>query len=108
MHLQIKRPVNGEDRVTNLFGGKSSHVESPKEPIAGVLGQGSLAAGRWAEGPTAAYGAVKKASIGGFGRPLAEGLDVEAEAFRDVFGSADAREGVAAFLEKRKATFKGS
>ncbi|MBT8211654.1 MAG: enoyl-CoA delta isomerase 1 [Acidimicrobiia bacterium] len=64
-------------------------------------------AARWAEGPTAAYAAVKKASIGGYGLPLVEGLEVEAAAFRDVFGTADAREGVAAFLEKRSASFTG-
>ncbi|MUV39383.1 3-hydroxyacyl-CoA dehydrogenase [Lentibacillus sp. JNUCC-1] len=35
-----------------------------------------------------------------------EGADHEAEAFGRVFGSEDAKEGIAAFLEKRKASFK--
>jgi enoyl-CoA hydratase len=39
--------------------------------------------------------------------PLANGLAFERELFITAFGSADKREGVAAFLEKRTATFKG-
>ena len=39
--------------------------------------------------------------------PLASGLAFERELFITAFGSADKREGVAAFLEKRSATFKG-
>lgn len=35
------------------------------------------------------------------------GLQAETEAFGQVFGTADAREGVAAFLEKRPAAFRG-
>jgi enoyl-CoA hydratase len=48
-------------------------------------------------------------------RVLARGLDVplpianelEAQAFSALFGSHDQREGMKAFLEKRKATFEG-
>lgn len=65
-------------------------------------------AARWAQGPTRAYAAVKRASIGGYGLPIDDALAVEAEAFRDVFGTADAREGVSAFLEKRKPDFTGA
>jgi enoyl-CoA hydratase len=39
--------------------------------------------------------------------PLAAGLAYERELFITAFGSADKREGVAAFLEKRAARFKG-
>ncbi|MBT8198101.1 MAG: enoyl-CoA hydratase/isomerase family protein [Acidimicrobiia bacterium] len=92
------------DAAEALAIGLADKVTAPDELVEVAMKDAT----RWAKGPTAAYGAVKRASIGGFGRPLAEGLEVEAEAFRDVFGSADAREGVAAFLEKRKAAFKGN
>jgi enoyl-CoA hydratase/carnithine racemase len=35
-------------------------------------------------------------------------MDVEAQAFADCFWTEDAKEGVAAFIEKRKAEFKGA
>jgi enoyl-CoA hydratase/carnithine racemase len=60
-----------------------------------------------ANGPTLGIAAAKKALAGGWGRPLAEGLAVEAEAFNESFWTADAREGVSAFIEKRPAKFEG-
>lgn len=39
---------------------------------------------------------------------LADGLDYERERFLEAFGSDDGREGVAAFVEKRDPTFRGS
>ncbi|MFZ0492612.1 MAG: enoyl-CoA hydratase-related protein [Acidimicrobiia bacterium] len=58
---------------------------------------------RLASGPTVAYGAAKAALRAG----LAQGLDVEREEFAATFGSEDAREGVQAFIEKRRAVFQG-
>lgn len=63
---------------------------------------------RWARGPTVALGTSKRALIGGLGLPLREAMEVERRAFLDCFWSDDAREGVAAFIEKRTATFEGS
>ena len=61
----------------------------------------------YAEGPSYAVGQIKLAAVRGFGRPLAEGLEIEREALIRIFKSEDAREGVKAFVEKRKPEFKG-
>lgn len=47
------------------------------------------------------------AVVGGTDLPLAEGLALEAKLFASLFATADMREGTRAFLEKRKAVFKG-
>jgi enoyl-CoA hydratase / 3-hydroxyacyl-CoA dehydrogenase len=47
---------------------------------------------------------IKRVSAAG---DLDAGIEAEKDAFRDVFGSEDAREGIAAFLEKRRARFTG-
>ena len=65
------------------------------------------AAGEWATRPTRAVAAAKRALNTGFGNPVAEGLLIEKEAFNDSFKTEDAREGVAAFIAKRRADFKG-
>jgi enoyl-CoA hydratase/carnithine racemase len=57
--------------------------------------------------PTRAVAAAKKALNNGFGRPVDEGLLIEREAFDESFKTEDAREGVAAFIAKREAEFKG-
>ncbi len=59
-----------------------------------------------AAGPTAAIAAAKRALNTGFG-PVDAGLLVEREAFNQSFQSEDAREGVAAFIARRRAEFKG-
>ena len=51
---------------------------------------------------------AKRAINEGWGRPIEEGIAIEAEAFDTSFRSDDAKEGVTAFLEKRKPDFKGS
>jgi len=60
-----------------------------------------------AAGATVAIGAAKRAINGGVGRSLKKGLEMEAEGFLQCLATEDAREGLAAFLEKREAAFKG-
>lgn len=61
----------------------------------------------WAEAPTRAIAAAKKALNSGAGLPVDQGLLVEREAFNDSFKTEDAREGVSAFIAKRPPSFKG-
>ena len=65
------------------------------------------AAADYASGPSLALAAAKRAINEGWGNPIDEALAVEAEAFADCFNTDDAKEGVAAFLEKRQAEFTG-
>lgn len=65
-------------------------------------------AAAFAQGPTQAYAAVKRAVSRGFDQPLEEGLAIEAEQFARAFASSDAKVGVAAFLAKEKPDFSGS
>ena len=66
-------------------------------------------AGELASGAVVAMGLAKQAIDEGLDGSLARGLDVEAQAFVEVFGTEDARAGVASFLEHGpgKATFRG-
>jgi enoyl-CoA hydratase/carnithine racemase len=61
-----------------------------------------------AEGPTGALALLKRCVYGGFGRPLAEGLALEGEAVLELIRTADAREGLEAFLAKRPPRFTGT
>jgi enoyl-CoA hydratase len=63
---------------------------------------------RLATGPTRALGLLKRCVYQGYGRPLHEGLALEAEAVWELIGTADAREGLDAFLAKRPPRFTGS
>lgn len=60
-----------------------------------------------AAGPSVALGMAKRAINEGWGRPIEEALAAEDAAFNVAFASDDAKEGVSAFLEKRKARFTG-
>jgi len=62
---------------------------------------------RIAEGPTIAQGLIKRVLIFGSQVPIDEGLELEKHAFGFVFSTEDAREGILAFLSKKKPEFKG-
>lgn len=60
-----------------------------------------------ANGPTAAYKAVKDAIRGSFDNNLADQLSLEAKLQGDCGKTRDFKEGVMAFLEKREAKYEG-
>jgi 2-(1,2-epoxy-1,2-dihydrophenyl)acetyl-CoA isomerase len=60
-----------------------------------------------AQGPTKGYGLVKKALNASWGNSLDAQLDLERDLQREAGLSQDYREGVAAFLQKRKPEYKG-
>jgi len=62
---------------------------------------------RLADGPTRAYGNAKRLINASFESQMERQLQLEAEAFADCASGEDFREGVTAFVEKRRAAFRG-
>lgn len=62
---------------------------------------------RLAEGPTRAYGEIRRLFLSVEDQPLETQLELEAQALARCSGSVDAREGITAFAEKRKSVFTG-
>ncbi|HEY8473349.1 MAG TPA: enoyl-CoA hydratase-related protein [Natronosporangium sp.] len=58
-------------------------------------------------GPAQALRAAKQAIDGGLSVDLASGLALESQLFASLFATEDKREGMAAFVEKRKPSFTG-
>ena len=76
-------------------------------PAAELLDRTLERARAYASGPTFAIGRIKKAAVQGFGLRLDEGLALERKLLIELFKSEDAKEGVTAFVEKRKPSYKG-
>ncbi len=85
----------------------SAGVVDDVVPAGELLDRALERARAYATGPTYAIGQIKLATVQGHGMSLAEGLRLEREALIRVFRSEDAREGVTAFVEKRKPNYKG-
>ncbi|HEX9075286.1 MAG TPA: enoyl-CoA hydratase-related protein, partial [Anaerolineae bacterium] len=64
-------------------------------------------ADRIAQGASFAIGKIKQAVNQGVDMPLSAGLALEREVTAEVFRTQDAKEGIAAFIGKRKPSFTG-
>jgi 2-(1,2-epoxy-1,2-dihydrophenyl)acetyl-CoA isomerase len=76
-------------------------------PTAELEAETAALARRLANGPTRAYGHTKRLIYGSSENQMERQLQMEAEAFADCATGPDFREGVTAFVEKRKAAFRG-
>jgi enoyl-CoA hydratase/carnithine racemase len=81
--------------VNKLFPGES------------VLDEAKTYALKLANGPTKALAYIKRCVYEAMEQPLADGLRLEGKLIGELFYTDDAREGLTAFVEKRKAQFKG-
>lgn len=76
-------------------------------PVDRLLPEATALAATLAAGPTRALGAVKALLNESFEHSLEAQMELEARAIAAAAGTADGREGVRAFLEKRKPEFTG-
>jgi enoyl-CoA hydratase/carnithine racemase len=84
--------------------GLADKVLDPDEVVSTALEDAAM----YATGPTKAIAAAKAAMHAGWGKAAQEGLSGELSEFQSLFTTADAEEGVSAFLEKREPSFKGA
>jgi len=76
-------------------------------PCAELDAEAEALAARFAAGPTVALAHMRRLLRRSWGATLEEQLDAERAAMRACGGTADAREGVAAFVERRSPRFRG-
>ncbi len=76
-------------------------------PVDDLVKEALAAADKISEMPPIAVLAIKEAVNAAFETTLAEGLRFERRMFHAMFGTEDQKEGMEAFVEKRKAQFKG-
>ena len=72
-----------------------------------VLAEATEIARELASGPTEAYGGIKRLFLQAPNRSLESQLEDEAQTLATISRTADAQEGVKAFMEKRKPNFAG-
>ena len=77
-------------------------------PQADLMAEAQKLAARFAAGPTGAFGWVKRLLGESFSNPLETQMELETRGIAATASSADGREGVHAFVEKRKPSFTGA
>jgi enoyl-CoA hydratase/carnithine racemase len=124
IHLGVIPGAGGTQRLTHLVGpgrardlvytGRRVEAEEALRlglveqvvPPGDVLGRAIRDARGFAHGPRVALAAAKAAIRAALLTPGPDGLVREGELFRALFGTADQREGMRAFLEKRNPRFE--
>ena len=76
-------------------------------PDADLAAESEKLARSLAAGPTQAFGTVKRLLLASYSEGLESQMERESRAISDMARTEDAREGIQAFLEKRKAKFAG-
>ncbi|HTM62133.1 MAG TPA: enoyl-CoA hydratase-related protein [Burkholderiales bacterium] len=98
--------------ITNrVLSAKEAHewgIVTRVVPDAELLTEADSLARQLAAGATRAYGAAKRLLHHSFAESLETQMELEAQAIADAARTRDAREGIAAFIAKRKPDFRGS
>ena len=77
-------------------------------PVEAFKDRAEAIARQLASGPTKAFGEMRRLMTSVQDQPLETQLELEAQALARTAGTADAREGLTAFAERRKPAFKGA
>ena len=103
--LAMKMVLAGDfiDAPTALAAGLVAEVTDPAATIDRALELAATVAAK----PPLAVRLAKEAVLAAYEAPLEAGLAAERKAYFTLFATADMREGVAAFLEKRSPKFEG-
>jgi enoyl-CoA hydratase/carnithine racemase len=104
----VARDVAYTGRQVDAVEAKALHLVERVLPAEGVFEAAVRDARSFAQGPRAALAAAKEAIHAAVRTPGPAGLAREKELFIALFGSADQREGMRAFIEKRPPAFRGS
>lgn len=101
LDIALTNPVIDAARALELG------IVSRVVPDAALFDEGAKLAGELATGPTRALAATKRLLWSGLGRAVEACLPDEACTVAELSGTADAREGLAAVIERRTARFTG-
>ena len=113
---RLPRLIGANMAKEMIFTGKMVPASEAKEiglvnkvcPLANLMEEVMKTAKAIASKGKVSLRAAKQAVNTGLNADLATGLNIECDAFALCLASEDAKEGTSAFLEKRKAAFKGS
>jgi enoyl-CoA hydratase len=112
---RLTRLVGIESAKEIIFKGEMIKAEKAKRiglvskvfPLKQLQAEAEALASKLMQKPALALQAAKKAINKALSTSLKEGLQIEQDLFCMLFGTEDQKEGMAAFLEKRKPIFKG-
>jgi enoyl-CoA hydratase len=113
---RLPRLVGKNKAMEMILTGKSISAEEAHRvglvnrvvPVESLMNETRKVAAEIASKPPISIRAAKEAILRAQDTTLEVGLEFERKAFYMLFATEDAREGMKAFLEKRKPTFKGS
>ena len=103
--LAMKMILGGE--TIDAAGALAAGLIAEAVPAGKALARALEIAGKIAEMPPIAAQLAKQAVLAAYESPLSQGLAAERQAIRLAFHTADQKEGMAAFIEKRPARFRG-
>ena len=95
------------NRVLNASEAEAWGLVNRVVPDAEVGAEAEALARQLAAGPTRAFGLAKRLLLEGASSSLEQSMERESFAIAAAAGTADAQEGIRAFLEKRGAAFAG-